>query len=397
MKILLVHKFFHITGGAEVFFFETARVLKNNGHELAYFSTKNKLNKKTKYEKYFVEPPKFDLASIGKMIYSKEAKKKFAKLLDDFKPDIVHVFGIFTHISPSILEAAKERKIPVVMSGNDYKHICPNYKLFHHGELCEKCRGGKFYEAVLNCCCHNSIIYSAASALEAYVQEGFNMVRKNVDIFLFSSDFIAHKTEEFWGKNNFKWRKMINQIETKLIEVKTVKSDYVLYLGRLTEEKGVEKLITTMKNMPNVRLKIAGDGPEKNKLKKMATNNVQFLGWKNGEEKDKLIRESRMVVVPSEWYENFPNVIIEAFMLGKTVVASNRGGIPEMVKSRRFGTLYNPDEEMALEKAIKFLWKRPLLTKKMGFAARKYVIEEFGDKKFYDNLMETYREMVSSN
>lgn len=142
MKILLVHKFFHVTGGAEVFFFETGRVLAAQGHDVAYFSTTSDENQPSQFSGYFVEPPNYTQGSllkrslgIGRMVYSQEAKRNFRLLLEDFQPDLVHVFAIQTHISPSILDVCTEMNVPVVMSCNDYKHICPNYKLFHHGRL----------------------------------------------------------------------------------------------------------------------------------------------------------------------------------------------------------------------------------------------------------------------
>lgn len=398
MKVLLVHKFFHITGGAEVFLMETARVLKENGHEVAFFSTKNKLNKKTKYERYFVEAPKFNVLNIGEIIYSKRTKKKFAEILDDFKPDVVHAFGIFTHLSPSILEAAKERGIPVVMSCNDYKHICPNYKLFHHGKLCEKCRGGKFYQAILNKCCHESVAYSTASAIEAYVHEVTGMVRKNVDMFLFASDFMARKTEEFWGKDTFKWKKILNPIKITPIAKKTGGDNYILFFGRLIEEKGVKKLVTAMRKITEIKLIVVGDGPEKGEIEKIkrdnSLNNVELVGEKWGPEMDELVNNCRLVVVPSRWHENFPYVIIQAFMAGKPVVATNRGGIPELVNKER-GILYDDDKEGSLETAIKHLWNRPKLVKKMGEKARKYIEETFSDEKFYKDTIEAYKKVIN--
>lgn len=399
MKVLLVHKFFHITGGAEVFFLETARILSKNGHDVAFFSTKDKLNIKTKYEGYFVKPPKYNVANIGKIIYSVEAKEKFAKLLDDFKPDVVHAFGIFTHISPSIFEAGKERKIPVVLTCNDYKHICPNYKLFHHGKLCEKCKGKKFYEAALNKCCHDSMAYSVASALESYYHEKMNLVRKNVDLFLFASNFMAKKTEEFWGKDTFRWKKLVNPIKIEPIKKSTGGSDYILFFGRLVEEKGVDKLLLTMKRLPKIKLIIVGDGPERKKLEELKTekaiDNVEFVGEKWGKEVKKIIEESRFVVIPSIWYENLPYAIIQAFILGKTVVAAKIGGIPEIVKDKKNGVLYDPNKKESMMRAVNYLWQRPKSSLEMGKAARKYIQKEFNEEKFYKSLMGIYNECIS--
>ena len=149
MKVILAHKFFKLTGGAEKFFFETGRVLEENGHQVAYFSTSSDDNVDSDYSDYFVRPPEYKsdgvfnrLASIKKIIYSSEAKAQFSRLIEDFKPDLVHVFAIHVHLTPSILEAAKEAGVPVLKSCNDYKHISPNYKLFDSSGLCESSKGG---------------------------------------------------------------------------------------------------------------------------------------------------------------------------------------------------------------------------------------------------------------
>src|SRR5450756_385188 len=143
MRVLLAHAYFHIRGGGDFFVFETERVLRQHGHSVAWFSTMSELNEESEYARYFVGPPSYTSSStlqqvlgFKAMVYSHEAKEKFAKLISVFRPDVIHAFSIQTHLSPSILRAAKEAGVPVVMACNDYKHICPNYMLYHHGCIC---------------------------------------------------------------------------------------------------------------------------------------------------------------------------------------------------------------------------------------------------------------------
>jgi len=405
MRILLVHKFFRYTGGAEVFFFDTARVLKENGHQIAFFSTTDKDNIQSEYSKYFIKAPNFKsgnlftkMLSFFKIPYNFEAKKQFRKLVLDFKPDLIHVFAIATHISPSILDVAKKYKIPTVISCNDYKHICPNYKLFHHGKLCEDCKGGKFYNCVINKCSHNSFSYSLASAFESYVHHFLDIYRKNINLFLFASDFMAHKTEEFWGKNTFRWGKLLNpfNIPDKVPEDNA--GTYGLYFGRLIDEKGVNILIEALTNCRQIPFKIIGDGPDYAELKlfseKNGLTNVEFTGPVWGDALNDMILKSKFVVVPSIWHENFPYVILQSFAAWKPVIGSIRGGIPELVIDNERGLLYNAENPLELSRKISDLFNDDDKCLRMGKNARKFIEETFSDELFYKSLMNNYNTVI---
>jgi len=406
MKILLVHKFFHVTGGAEVFFFETGRVLAAQGHDVAYFSTVSDENQSSSFAQYFVTPPNYTEGSllrkilgIGRMVYSQQAKKKFKTLLADFHPDIVHMFAIQTHITPSVLDACREMNVPVVMSCNDYKPICPNYKLFHHGRLCEDCKGGRFYNAIKNRCCKDSIIFSVASSIESYVHDALNIYRKNINLFLFASEFMAHKTEEFWGAATFRWRMLRNPFDTDKHLLHGYSGEYLLYFGRIIDEKGVDVLIQAAALAPELSLVIVGDGPEKKTLETTAMSlgirNVQFVGSKWGDDLNDYLRNCRGVIVPSLWHENFPYVILQAFAAGKPVIGSNRGGIPELVQNGKHGLIYEANEPDALATAMRTLMTNADMAQQMGERARRYVVAEFNDDAFYGQLMKVYQEVLA--
>jgi glycosyltransferase involved in cell wall biosynthesis len=403
LKILLVHKFHHITGGAEVFYFETSRILEANGHWVAHFSTIDKRNFPSQFSKYFVSPPDFRsgsilkrAAAIRKIVYSNESKAKFKELLKAFKPDIVHVFGMFTHLSPSILDACSEARIPVVVSCNDYKHICPNYKLFHHGRLCEDCKGKRFYKAIQNKCCQNSLTYSIASCIESTVHQTFDILRKNVDTFLFASEFMARKTEEFWGRDTFRWRKLINPYDSSTYPLSRKYEDYLLFFGRFVEEKGVDVLLRAMELAPSAKLVAVGDGPEYKMLlalkEQLNLSNVEFVGPKWGQDLDRLLANARFVVIPSVWHENFPYVILQSFAMGKAVIGTDRGGIPELVINGKTGYIYPAHDHEALAQHISYLWDNPNEAVAMGERAKVYVDSEFTDDEFYENLIEIYKE-----
>jgi glycosyltransferase involved in cell wall biosynthesis len=405
MKIILAHKFFKYTGGADVFFLEVGRVLEENGHEVAYFSTIDDDTLPSKFNKYFPVAPDFKSSNPLKKVqalfqipYNFKAKSNFLSLIEDFKPDLIHAFGIVTHLSPSIFDAAKRKNIPIVWSLNDYKHICPNYKLFHHGKLCEDCKGGKFYMCVVNKCSHDSVAYSVASALESYVHSTLNIYKKNVDLFLFASDFMAYKTEEFWGRETFKWDKLLNPFKIPNISPNQEVGNFGLYFGRLIDEKGVDILIEALKYTPELPFKIIGDGPDLEKLKVMAAElnltNVEFTGPLWGDKLNDLLYACRFVVVPSIWHENFPYVILQAFAAGKPVIGSNRGGITEMVSHNQRGYIYEALDPLMLSQRITELWHNEDNIKTFGNNGRTYALENFSDDVFYNNLISNYKQVL---
>lgn len=402
MKILLAHKFFRKTGGAEVFYFETGRVLAKEGHEVAYFSSAHPENISSEWSDYFVDPPSYDspstlkkLGSIRHIIYSSAARDAFSKLIDDFKPDIVHAFGIYTHLTPSIFEAAKDAGIPVVMSCNDYKHICPNYKLYAKGELCEACKGGKYYNAVLKKCCKNSLIYSVASSVEAYVHKLKHVNEELVQRYLFASEFMLSKTKEFWQDKDVQYGILRNPFDALQYEP-IFRGDYVLYFGRIVEEKGVDRLVSAT-SRTSIPIKIVGDGPAfdriRHKAAELGASNIDFLGPVWGEELDQLLYGARFVVVPSLWHENFPYVIFQAFAAGKPVLGSLRGGIPELIGDDR-GLLFDPDNIEELTSCIERLWGDLEACARMGEIAREYVLSEYNDDIFYQSLMDNYKAVL---
>lgn len=407
MKILLVHNNFAIQGGAEVFYHEVGRVLAQSGHEVAYFSASDK-KIKSHWSKYFPPVARYKqggllakVRNFGGMVYNRSAKHAMARLIADFKPDIVHAFAIYVQLTPAILDAAREANVPVVMSCNDYKHICPNYKLYHHGKICEECKGGKFYHAIVNRCCHDSMVYSVASSVEAYAHNWMNIYRKNVHTFLFASEFMAQKTEEFWGKESFRWRMLRNPFDARKYTTSTPNEvgDYALYFGRIIDEKGVNVLLDAAAIARDVPLVVVGDGPDLEKLKQQALaqglSHVHFLGAKWGDELDQILKACRYVVVPSLWHENFPYVILQSFAMGKPVIGSNRGGITGLVANGERGLVYEAADPAALAGAMRKLWSDSALTKHMSLTVKQYADSEFNDERFYADMMKIYSEVLA--
>ena len=363
----MVNKFHYIKGGSETYYFALKRLLESEGHEVVDFSMKDEKNFPTPYADYFVENIDYNsennLLSKVKMgmniIYSLEAKEKLEQLIIDTKPDIAHLH-IFQHqLSPSILDTLKKYNIPVVYTAHDLKMICPNYKMYipgrngEAGRICEQCIGGKYLNCLKNKCIKNSSVKSLINVTEAYFHK-WKHTYDTIDKIITPSAFYMEKFIEF-GVDPARVVPIPNFLDVKKpnINISNDKEKYFLYFGRLSEEKGIFTLIKAMKGLDTL-LYVVGTGPIKEDLEKYIEDNeiknVQLLGFKNGQELTDIVGNSKAVILPSEWYENGPYSAIEALQLGRPLIGSNLGGIPELINGN--GYIYNNGEIDDLKKCL---------------------------------------------
>lgn len=403
MKILLVNKYFYLKGGSEAVFFDTARLLKDKGHDMIYFSMDHPLNRTCSQSEYFVSRVDYNetkklsqkFKASKNLIYSFEAKKKFEALIEKERPDIIHLHNIYHQISPSILSVCRKYKLPTVMSLHDYKLVCPIYTLFTDGHLCEKCLNKKYYWCWFKKCTRGSYIQSFLNATEMYIHHKLLNIYDQVDVFVSPSLFLMKKLREagFRGKivliPHFVW---VNDF----VPSSTCEENVILYFGRLSAEKGIFTLLEALKGQ-KVRCHIIGSGPLKheleNKIHSCGINNVTLSVHKPWENMMDMLRRALFVILPSEWYENSPRVIYEAFAMGKPVIGSRTGGIPELVKDHQTGLTFTPGDASDLREKISQLWQNQEWVIKMGRNARNFVEDNFGPESYYEKLMELYTHM----
>ena len=370
MKILQVNKFYYPKDGVSNYLLGLEAELKKLGHEVRVFAMDNPKNIPSEDKKYFVSYLSFDKRglintwrSFARIFYSWEAKRKFQALISDFQPDIIHIHNIYHQISPSILSVAKREKIPVVMHLHDYKLICPNYKLFTGGKICKRCRGGKYYNCLFNKCLKDSYLKSFGGTLEMYFHHNiWRIYEKGIKLFIAPSQFMKKTVEEFYwpAEKIICLHNFFNaQTENGRQDSQVNTGSYLLYFGRLSEEKGVSVLIEALAKTEE-NLKIAGVGPEENKLKDLSsrlglTTRVEFLGFKTGEALENLIINAKAIIIPSVWFENMPLNMLESLAHQKVVIASDIGGIPEIIKDNKTGFLFTPGDVSDLTKKIKLL------------------------------------------
>ncbi len=396
-------------GGDSTYAFNLASLLREKGHHVSFFAMQDERNLPDPNSDLFVSPINFrDLNQkknlktgwqvLTRSIYSNEARKKFALLLEREKPDIIHVHNLHAHITPSILFEARKQGIPVVWTLHDYKLVCPNSHLLIDttGNICEACKGGRFYQAVWKKCKKGSFLASFMACLEAYVHQILG-IRDLVDVFLTPSEFLRNVFLE----NGFPSEKIVHipyQIAIPHRTRSRVLSDYFLFLGKLDRIKGIYVLAEAAKNLPEIEFRLAGKADDKEAQDFLSTlpPNMHYLGMKTGVELATLLGDSRALILPSIWYENQPLVILEAFAAGKPVIVSNLGGMKELAKPEERGLLFEAGNARQLAASIKFLYENPDKCEEYGKNSLEYVKQYHSSDEHYRQIMNIYTRLAQT-
>jgi glycosyltransferase involved in cell wall biosynthesis len=366
MKILMVNKFLYPNGGSETYIFKLGDYLKSQGHEVEYFGMEhedrvvgNSINSYTSNMNFHTSKMEKLLYPI-KIIYSKEARKKIRIVLDNFKPDVVHLNNFNFQLTPSIIYEIKKyekqttRKVKIVFTAHDYQLICPNHMMNNPctRENCEKCVGGNFVNCIKGKCIHGSTVKSTIGAIEGYLYKSLKTY-KSIDSIICPSKFLANKmnTNNLFKDKTVVLHNFIDEVSWKDID----KENYVLYFGRFSEEKGIKTLIEVCRVLPEIQFIFAGSGPLENEIEKIS--NIKNVGFKNGKELEELIRKAKFSIYPSEWYENCPFSVMESQMYGTPVLGANIGGVPELIQVNKTGELFESGNSNELKAKIENLWK----------------------------------------
>ena len=385
--------------------FNEKDLLIEMGHQVADFSRRFDDNVQSEFEKYFAPNIYYENVSVFRkaisafeLTYSFRTRKLFKMLIDNYKPDIIHAHSIYGRLTTSILDCAREKRIPVVMTLHDYKLICPSYRLLSHGCICEDCRGGKFYYAILNRCHKNSLIPSLIYSLETYFNNILNKYINGVDFFLCPSLFTLDKHASM-GIPRDKLIHVPNHLDTNKYIPHYIPGKHILYFGRISHEKGILTMLNALKGS-GYPLKIVGDGPVRPTYEQYAKDHcidsVTFEGHKSGKDLESIIRQSAFVICPSEWYENFPMVVLESMALGKPVIGANIGGIPEMIDDGVNGFLFTSGDHESLRMKIHSLYTDSAQITKMGKNARNKVETNWNKHIHSKELMQAYHMAIES-
>lgn len=354
MKILHIHKFFNRLGGAELYVHRLMQKQAEAGHEVHILSTRSSADLPSPDARYFIhrydfsrsEGARKDAAKALAFLWNREARRATERVLRELKPDVVHLHNIYHHFSTSILEPIRRSRVPCVQTLHDLKLACPNYLMFTEGAICERCKGGRYWNPVLHHCVSTRTLPNVLLGAEMTFAKVTQAYEKTVRRFIAPSEFLANKMIE-WGEPAEKFVVLPNPADVAPTPA-SGGGGYLIYAGRLTAQKGVETLIRASLAVPSQPLKIAGTGPDEERLRHLVrsehASHITFLGFVPPPELAEIRRSAEALVFPSAGYENSPLSVLEALGDGVPVLASDIGGVPEIVKDGENGLLAKPGD-----------------------------------------------------
>ncbi len=389
MRIVLANKYYYRRGGDCIYMLNLEQLLRDHGHEVAVFSMRHPENLDTPWKEYFpsevrFRPGKGLLKSIARPFGTGEVKKAFARLLDDFNPEVVHLNNIHSQLSPVIGEMAKQHGATVVWTIHDFKLLCPRYDCLQKGkEPCHECYTDK-RQCLTHKCMKNSWLASYIGYKEAVVWNR-ERLQAFTDTFICPSRFLTDEMAQ-GGFSPDKLKHLCNFIDVKKCQRdEYATANYYCYVGRLSEEKGVRTLIEVANRLPYT-LMVVGDGPLMEELKSVAKSHIVFLGRKDWDEIKKIAGAARFTVMPSEVFENNPLSVIESECLGVPVIGSQIGGIPELIESGINGLTFIPKQKDDLQDKIEMMWTANFNRREIAAKAQ----SRFNAEQYYQALLAIY-------
>ena len=386
MRILLVHNFYQQFGGEDqVVLHELERLQKH--HEVCFYSRHND-----------------DLINLGVLqkaqaavstLNSLRTKSEIESLVAHHRPEVAYIHNIYPLISPSIYHVLHALGVPIVQVIHDFRPFCTNGWFYNEGGICEKCKGGNYVHAIRHRCYKDSYAYSALYASTMTFARRSGAVGK-IDAFLCLTEF-ARKKLMSAGMAADKLFVRPNCIDTSQIDPAVGRGEYIAYIGRLSREKGIWTLIHAMERVNGPVLKIAGTGPEEDAIRdyiaRKGIQNIELLGFVGGDARSDFLRNCMFTIMPSEWYEMFPMVLLEAWAAGKPVIGSRLGAIGDLIEDGVTGLLFETGSPVDLASRIDHLYRSAYFRSRMGAEARALVEARYSPSASLTRLMEVFRKV----
>lgn len=387
MKILMGHNYYQKAGGEDSCYESECELLANHGHKVYRY---------IKHNDDIKQMSMFDVGS--KTLWNDETYHEILQLLQQEQIDIVHFHNTFPLISPSVYYAAEKASIPVIQTLHNYRLICSNGIFYRNGHICEDCIGKTIpWPSIIHACYRDSRLQTAGVASMQTLHRIKNTWKSKVTIYIALTQFGCDKFIEA-GIDPAQIRIKPNFIPNDP-GFNDFIGDYILFVGRLTPEKGVFTVLDAWRNLSHIPLKIAGDGPSYDQMKRLiqrdSLNHVEMLGWKKPSELVEIVKNARALVFTSKWYETFGLVAAEAFACGVPVIASRIGAIADVVSDNKDGIHFTPGSVEELRIAATQLWENNDLAHEMSRNARKSYEEKFSPGPNYKMLMSIYEEAIA--
>ncbi|MCC6350516.1 MAG: glycosyltransferase [Candidatus Eisenbacteria bacterium] len=404
MRVLLVNAFHWLKGGVERTYFDESRWLAAAGHEVAHFATRHDGNEPSPTAEYFAPPADFteggstlaQLKQLPRVLWSAPAAAAMARLVAAWKPDVAHLHAPSRHLTPSILRPLERARVPVVMTLHDFKPWCTNRILFAHGEVCERCRGGRHWHAVTTACVQDSRAKSVVGSVEAYLHDALNAYR-SVRRWIAPSRFVYDKAREN-GVDDARLRVLSHGVEPArgtLAPPDGTPERYALFAGRLSTEKGVRLLPAIAGAIRPTPLLVAGEGPLAGWLAANAPADLRLLGHLSDAALAGLRARAAAVIVPSLFVEHYGYTVAEALLDARPVIAAKIGALPELIEHEGTGLLVAPGDGPGFAAAVRRALDDPAAPR-WGAAGRERVERMSAPAAHLAGLLGIYREALEA-
>jgi len=392
MRVLLGHNFYRSSApsGEDGVYRNERKLLEDNGVDIIT------------YEKFNDDLDDSTLAKRIKIAldgaWSSQSYQELTELIKSSKPDVVHFHSLFPQISPSAYAACYDSGVPVVHTLHNYRPICPGAMLIRDGKPCEDCVGTNLLPSLQHKCYRDSLLATGANAWQITRNRWAGTYQK-VNKYIALTEFAASRyVKAGFDKNSLVVKP--NFLPSKSTVSSNTESTYAVYVGRLSEEKGVRTLLNAWVKTAGLSLKVLGDGLLRNELELFAKENglnVEFLGFMPNEQALDVIANAKLQIIPSEWYEGFPMVVLEAYALGVPLIVSRIGSLEEVVHEGETGLKFTPGDEDDLAKKVNDLIGNGPLLSKMKNNAQKLFKNNYTADANFKMLMAIYQQVIEEN
>ncbi len=391
MRILIAHNLYQVPGGEDAVARSEAELLQAFGEEVNLYQRRNaELNRLDLFKR---------LSHFSALGYNRASYLEMRELIRRHRPQVAHFHNIFYMMTPAVYQACRDEGVAVVQSLHNFRMMCSNGLFFRHGKVCEDCLTKNVWEGVRHGCFRKSVPMTLAMASTLDNQWRRGTWLRDIDLYIAAAEFTRKKyiqrgipPEKIVLKPHFVYP------EPKL-QPQERRGNYALYLGRLSQEKGVDVMLNAWRALSDFPLKVVGTGPEEQKLKKAVSDegmkNIEFTGFCGPQECEAHLRGAKFVIIPSVCYENFPRVVVEAFACGLPIIASRLGSLAELVEDGKTGILVEPGNASELSKKIRWCFENPMEIERMGHNARRVFGEKYSSRANYEKLMQIYNQAVN--
>jgi len=384
MKILIGHNYYQQRGGEDGFFRSEIAMLKDFGHEVFVYERHNNEIKSDILSK---------LSYASSLRFSKSSYKQMRSLIRSFKPDVAHFHNIFFVMTPAVLYACKDEGVPVIVSLHNFRYMCINGLFFRGGKPCEDCLHGSRVSGIIHRCYRGSLTFSILATDMINDHWRRHTWTNTVDHFVLETEFTKGKYVQA-GISSAKITVLPNFIEKPSYNTQD-KGEYALYVGRLSQEKGIDVLLKAWRNIKGLPLYIVGQGPMQKELERYIEDHgltqVKMLGYLENEDCRKVLARSRFLIVPSVCYENFPRVVVEAYACGVPVLASRLGTLEEIVEDGVTGALFSPNDPQDLADKAMNMIRDDNKYAGLSINARQVYDLKYTPARHYEGLIKIYQ------